>query len=59
MKYSGITILQGVEFSIFLWIFEWRLNNRDDQHWTREHVWAETDGLKSVRWRMEAIPLAR
>jgi len=25
MKFSGVTILQGVEFSIFLLIFEWAL----------------------------------
>jgi len=25
MKFSGVTILQGVEFSIFLLIFEWTL----------------------------------
>jgi len=53
MKFSGVTILQGVELSIFLLIFEWALQQRSatalpvmEQNWNQFLLVIKATALK-------------
>ena len=56
MKFSGVTILQGVEFSIFLSIFEWALQQTPVS--TKNHVLEGDRDLpqEGERFKVEWVP---